>query len=526
MSESAQPNLPDALVARLRLAQFLHVAARGDAAETRLRDLLADAYNAQGITLATGGQMEAALACFEAGIALHPGHASLQSNRANILQLLGRTDAALVANTAALTANSRHLDAWFNRGLILFELERFEEALVCCDNVLAVRPDHLQALSNRGTVLHILGRLEEAIATFQRAAALNPAHPTVRFNESLARLTLGDYAEGWKLYESRWGTALHPPRHDFTQPQWRGEAGPRDRTILLHAEQGLGDTLQFCRYVPLVAKQARVVLEVPATLRRLMASLPGNKMVIAEGEALPAFDLHCPLLSLPLAFGTGLATIPADTPYLRADPALSASWRQRLAALPGLKIGLAWAGESGSRITDARARDRRRSIPLARLAPLGSLSNISLVSLQKGSAALQTADQPDGLTIHDWTEYLEDFADTAALVAELDLVISVDTSVAHLAGALGKPVWVLNRFDACWRWLRGRTDTPWYPTAWLFRQPTLGDWDSVVRDVVAALGGLETSAPGVAKPTRKPRAKQAELPIEKPRAQSRRKKVQ
>jgi Flp pilus assembly protein TadD len=485
------PTLPDALAVRLRIAHILHLAAAGDAASTRLGDLLADTYNTNGIALASNGKTEAALSCFEAAVATRPRHAAALNNRANVLHLLGRVDAALASNEQALAANPGHLDAVFNRGLILFELERVEEALACFDHVLGVRPEHPQALCNRGTTLHVLGRLDDAIESFRRGQALLPGDPTLRFNESLARLALGDFAEGWKLYESRWGTALHPTRPAFQQPQWYQDDGPPDRTVLLHAEQGIGDTLQFCRYVPLVARHARVVLGVPTPLRRLLSSLPGVSQIITETEALPHFDLHCPLLSLPLAFGTTLASIPAETPYLRADRKLAARWRKRLAPLPGLKVGLVWAGESGQFVTDARARDRRRSIPLDRFAALGGVSHISLVSLQKGSAATQAADPPPGLTIHDWTDELEDFADTAALVDGLDLVISVDTAVAHLAGALGKPVWVLNRYDACWRWLRGRTDSPWYPTARLFHQPTQGDWDSVISEVVAALATLK-----------------------------------
>jgi Flp pilus assembly protein TadD len=487
MQPHPAPSLPEALAVPLWMAQILHLAAAGNAADPRLRDLIVDTYNTRGIALAADGQVEPALACFEAAVAAHPDHAATLSNRANILHLLGRIDAALASNDQALAADKQHLDALFNRGMILFDLERFQEALACCDRVLARRPDHARALSNRGATLHVLGRLDEAIASFQQAQVLAPDDPTPRFNESLARLAVGDYAEGWKRYEARWGTRLHPVQRRFQQPQWHGEDGPADRTILLHAEQGLGDTLQFCRYVPLVARHASVVLEVPSALRRLMASLPGHPPIITEGEKLPHFDLHCPLLSLPLAFGTTLANIPAEIPYLRPDPTLAAHWRTRLALLPGLKVGLVWAGDSGRTLSDAQARDRRRSIPLGRLAPLGAVSHVSLVSLQKGSAATQAADPPPGLTLHDWTNDLEDFADTAALIAGLDLVLSVDTAVAHLAGAMGKPVWVLNRCDACWRWLRDRADSPWYPTARLFRQPTRGDWDSVIAEIVTAL---------------------------------------
>jgi hypothetical protein len=239
-----------------------------------------------------------------------------------------------------------------------------------------------------------------------------------------------------------------------------------------------------------VAARANVVLEVPARLRRLLATLGGSVNVIAHGEKLPKFDLHCPLLSLPLAFGTTLATIPAAVPYLQADREQVMVWRRRLKVLPGLRVGIAWAG--GLRPFDPllRAIDLRRSITLGHFAPLTAIPGINLVSLQKGDPASQARTPPSGMELLDVTDELDDFADTASLVAALDLVITVDTAVAHLAGALGRPVWILNRFDACWRWLPGREDSPWYPTARLFRQPTPGDWDGVIANVCSALREL------------------------------------
>jgi hypothetical protein len=257
--------------------------------------------------------------------------------------------------------------------------------------------------------------------------------------------------------------------------------------LLLHAEQGLGDTLQFCRYAPLAAARARVVLEVQAPLARLLSSLPGVSQVIARGEALPAFDAQAPLLSLPRAFGTTIETVPARVPYLAADPDQAAAWGRRLAALPGLKVGLCWAGEPRAGFPELAAIDARRSISLAALAPLAKVAGVSFVSLQKGAPAAQAADPPPPMALFDYTAELADFADTAALVENLDLVISVDTSVAHLAGAMARPVWLLNRFDTCWRWLLDRQDSPWYPTLRLFRQTTPGDWTSVIADLRQAL---------------------------------------
>jgi hypothetical protein len=255
----------------------------------------------------------------------------------------------------------------------------------------------------------------------------------------------------------------------------------------VYAEQGFGDTLQFCRYVPLLAATARVILEVPKPLLRLLSALPGVSQAVATGDPLPDFDLYCPLVDLPLAFGTTVATIPNQVPYLQADPDQVTLWRQRVEGLPGLRVGMVWSGAPRPELPKVDNVDHRRSIPLKQLAPLGQVPGVSLVSLQKGDRATQAKLPPPSLTIADWTEELDDFAVTAALIEALDLVISVDTSVAHLAGALGKPVWVLSRYDACWRWLRDRTDSPWYPTAKLFRQPVAGDWASVIAEVTIAL---------------------------------------
>ena len=314
----------------------------------------------------------------------------------------------------------------------------------------------------------------------REALRLRPDYPEAHNNLGCALLLAGLFEDGWKEYE--WWRKVQPYSssvRDFPAPLWRGEA-IGDRTILLHAEQGLGDTLQFCRYAPLMVCGAGIILEVQPSLVRLLSRLPGVMQVVAWGDGLPPFDLHCPLMSLPLAFGTTLDTIPAGTPYLSADPALAANWQERLVGLDGLRIGLVWAGGQRLNFPVLVAVDRRRSIALKALAPLGEVSGVSFVSLQKDAPAAQAADPPHGLMLHDFTADLHDFEDTAALIVNLDLVISVDTSVAHLAGALGKPVWLLNRFDTDWRWLLNRDDSPWYPTLRQFRQPRPGDWNGAV----------------------------------------------
>ena len=293
-------------------------------------------------------------------------------------------------------------------------------------------------------------------------------------------LLAGDFSTGWREHE--WRLKSHPElQRAFVQPLWLGDTPLAGKTILLHAEQGLGDTLQFCRYAPLVAAQgARVVLEVQTPLVELLRDLAGIASVVARGEPLPAFDLHCPLLSLPLAFGTTLDTIPAHIPYLHAPSERMAAWQARLGATTRPRIGLVWSGNAGHK------RDRARSIPLYALMPLFDL-DAAFVSLQKEVRAADAAVLQQTAKIIDVSPALETFADTAALIAQLDLVIAVDTSVAHLTGALGKPLWLLLPAAPDWRWLTARDDSPWYPTARLFRQTDTRVWGPVVARMRAAL---------------------------------------
>jgi hypothetical protein len=294
------------------------------------------------------------------------------------------------------------------------------------------------------------------------------------------------FEEGWVEYESRWQVqSMHTPIPELPKPRWTGQE-LNGETVLLYAEQGFGDTLQFCRYAAMVAAAGgRVIMVVPKSMQSLMRSLGGVAEVLSEDTtALPPFDYQCPLMSLPAAFGTTVETIPAPASYLKADPE---PWADVLNDLPGLKVGLAWAGRSRTAQPHAVAIDRRRSMHLSQMAPLLDVPGCSFVSLQRGLPAAQLQTLPEGKTLHDVSSRLGDWADTAGLVAGLDLVIAVDTAVAHLAGALGKPIWMLNRYDSCWRWLTNRDDTPWYPTMRQFRQATSGDWPGVIARVRRAL---------------------------------------
>jgi tetratricopeptide (TPR) repeat protein len=448
-------------------------------------------FSDRGSILLELGRAPAALESFERASALHREDAGACNNRGNALRALDRNAEALDSFDRAIALRPDYADAFCNRGNILQELDRFAEALASYDQALVLQPDHVDALANRGAVLRALGRYSGALDDYDRALRLRPDHIAARFGRSLCLLQMGDLARGWAAYEWRWRTARFAARAGrFAQAPWLGTGALAGKTILLHAEQGFGDTLQFCRYVaPVAARGARVVLEVARPLARLMATLDDAAEVIAEGDKLPAFDLHCPLMSLPLAFGTTLETIPPPA-RLVPVPDRVAGWQLRLAGAPGVRVGLVWAGSSNKTYPEGRAIDRRRSITLDHYAPLAAVAGVSFMSVQKGETARQTAAPPAGMALLDVTAELDDFADTAALIAALDLVISVDTAVAHLAGSLGKPVWILTPFDADWRWLAGRSDSPWYPTARLFRQPAIGDWASVIADVVAALRGF------------------------------------
>jgi len=365
------------------------------------------------------------------------------------------------------------------------------QVLALIDRAMALDPTMplAQAAALKAVALHRLQRTDEAIAEWQKVLALRPDDPDAHFGMSLGLLALGRYAEGWPAYAWRWrqpsGDVVRQPADKLRRPdpaEWAG------KTVLLYAEQAQGDTIQFLRYARMVAAAgARVLLEVPASLRSLAAAIPDIAGVYARGDEVPPFDIAVPLLNLPWAFDTRLETVPATVPYLRADLTRAAQFRRRMQGLPGLKVGLVWSGEPRPNSQVQSAMDRRRSLTLAALAPLALVHGVVWVSLQKGAPAAQAADPPAGMVLHDWTGELEDFAATAAVMTALDLVISVDTAPAHLAGALGRPVWLLNRFDSDFRWLQGRDDSPWYPTLRQFRQTRPGDWDDVVQRLAAAL---------------------------------------
>jgi tetratricopeptide (TPR) repeat protein len=474
-----------------------------------------DALHMLGVIALQEGRHTEALALIRRALAVRPNSVWAQSNLGLVLRALKRGAEAVASFERALALDPSDIDALNNLGSTLFELERYADVLATSERALAVKPDSPEAFNNRGNALQEIGRLaealasydaavainpglaeawhnrggalqalnrhREAVASYQRALALSPDYADAHWNESLARLCIGDFETGFAKYEWRWRTSdADPARRVLPQPLWLGGEALEGKRILLHAEQGVGDCLQFVRYAPMVAARgATVVLAVHRELKSLLAGLAGA--VFAEGETLPHCDLRCPLASLPHAFRTTLATIPSDVPYLRAADPLAARWNARLPPSGPLRVGLAWAGNP------AHKNDRRRSIPFACLAPLLAVPDVRHVSLQKDlreadGEALRSTPQ-----VIDLAAELADFADTAAVVANLDLVITADTALAHLAGAMGKPTWILLPFSPDWRWLIDREDSPWYPTARLFRQPQIDDWTSVVARVTAEL---------------------------------------
>jgi tetratricopeptide (TPR) repeat protein len=443
----------------------------------------AEALFNRGNTLHDLRRFEEALASYDDALALRPGDAAILANRGASLHELQRFEEALASYDRTLVVRPHNVEVLYNRGNTLHDLQRFDEALASYEAAVMHRPDYVEALTNRGVVLHVLKRFAEALASYERALTLRPQFAEAHFSEALCRLLIGDFEHGWKKYEWRWETRqLAQDKRQFVQPLWLGSNDIAGKTILLHGEQGYGDAIQFCRYVPLVAMRgARVILEVPAPLRELMSSLSGVAQVVERGASLPDFDLQCPLLSLPLAFATRLDTIPAATPYLSASPQAKMDWDNELGSRQRLRVGLAWSGSPTNK------NDKHRSIPLRTLLPLLD-ADVTFVSLQKDVRPTDAAVLRECSTrLRDIRNELRAFSDTAAVISNLDLVITADTSVAHLAGALAKPVWVLLPFVNDWRWLLDRNDSPWYPSARLFRQDVTRVWEPVIAQVHAAL---------------------------------------
>jgi tetratricopeptide (TPR) repeat protein len=448
-----------------------------------------NAHNNRGNALAALHRFDEALQAYGQALAIKTDHFDALNNRGNVLVVTGKYQEAIASYDLAIELVPNHVEALSNRANALRCLNRNDQALTSCDLALRLQPDNLGALMNRGAILRGVNRTDEALACYEKILALAPAHADAHWHESLCRLLVGDFAQGWKKYEWRWkSTERIKARRNFVQPLWTGEASLQGKTILLHAEQGFGDSIQFARYVALVEERGgQVVLEMPDPLCRLMARLEGERKVWVSGEPLPDFDFHCPLLSLPLAFKTEIQTIPSAPHYLVCDPALAAAWKVKLGPRQKLRIGVAWSGNKDHK------NNHNRSIALSDFLQVTS-SPAQFFGLSRDLSLAEGALLAKESGIVQLGDALTDFADTAALISKLDLVISVDTSTAHLAAALGVPTWVLLPFSPDWRWLLHRADSPWYPSVRLFRQPAVGDWASVLSQVADEIRAMAARA--------------------------------
>jgi tetratricopeptide (TPR) repeat protein len=452
----------------------------------RLRPDFAQAHCNLGAALAGRQRFAEAVESFRDAIRLDSRHVEARNNLGAALARLGRVEEAVTHFREALDLAPEYTEAHRNLADVLRDLGRPDESLPSCHALVRLVPDDPDTHSRLGLTLSELGRQHEALEAYARSIEIDPTRRESHRNRSLIWLLLGEYELGWAEYEWRWGCKELPVR-PFPRPLWDGSP-LGGRTILLHAEQGLGDTLQFIRYATLVHERGgRVVVASQRPLLRLLATCPGVEEVVAQGDPIPAFDVHAPLLSLPRIFGTTVADVPARVPYLSAEPALVESWRAELREPPGLKVGIAWQGSTKYR------RDRQRSFRPDLLAPLAELPGVRLVNLQKGHGRDQLDSLAERWQVFDAVAREDEtqgaFRDTAAVITNLDLVVACDSAIGHLAGALGVPVWIAMPFVPDWRWLLDRDDSPWYPTVRLFRQDRPGAWEGVFQRMAFELSG-------------------------------------
>jgi Tfp pilus assembly protein PilF len=430
-----------------------------------------------GNALLEQGEIDAAIACYRHSIVLEPDFYKAHFNLGNACYGQKKLDEAIACYRETLRLQHDFAGACVSLGNALYDQGQLDEAASLFRRALQLAPHQTEVYTNLGDVLQDQGDLDAAIECYVKTTQARPDYDVAHWQEGLCRLKAGQFEIGWEKYEWRWKTiSLEVSRMAYVQPLWLGKESLKGRTILLHAEQGFGDTIQLCRYVKLVAARgAKVLLAAPSHMRPLLQTLEAECEIFIEGQPLPAFDFHCPLMSLPLAFNTRLDTIPVETSYLRSDPARDSVWRERIGAKTKPRIGVAWSGRQEHK------NDHNRSIPLAQFARLFT-GRAQFFSLQK---EVRDTEMPllGQSSVTFLGDQLSDYADTAALISQLDLVITVDTSVAHLAGALGKPVWIMVPYNPDWRWLLKREDSPWYPSARIFRQTQFGNWQGIVEEV-------------------------------------------
>ena len=469
---------------RLHREGKLEEAAQHYAAILRAQPNHFDALHRLGVVRAQQGRLADGLDNIKSALKLQPTNVEALSNLGLVLGSLGRLEEALASYDGALAIRPGFADALINRGTALQDLERPAEALASYDKALAIGPDNAAALYNRGIALRELKRAAEALASYDKALAIRPGFAAALHNRGMTNLLMGDLPAGWAGCEHRWDREGAPQRRLIAPyPVWKGEDIQGQR-IIVYEEQGFGDIIQFSRYLTrLSAAGASVTFLVRSSMHRLLRPFTPTIRLIDEPPPGESFDLQCALLSLPAAFGTTLDTVPADIPYLIPEAPLIAGWQRRIGN-HGLKIGICWQGNPSVRV------DIGRSFPLRSCHPIAAVPGVRLISIQKSYGLDQLTTLPSGMTVETLGAELDDFVDTAAVIANLDLVITCDTSMAHLAGALGHPVWVVLKHVPEWRWMLDREDSPWYPTARLFRQRRPGDWDEVFERMATELAQI------------------------------------
>jgi tetratricopeptide (TPR) repeat protein len=450
-----------------------------------LNPQLPQVHNNVGVLLQDLGRHEAALSCYLKAIELRPHYAEAMCNLGNALRRLGREDVAIASYRRAIAIDPAYPDSYLNLGNALRAAGMWQKAVENYQKFLQRNPCHLPGWINLAGSLQALNRFQEATAAGRRAVEIDSGSADAHWNLALSLLAAGDFRHGWREYEWRLRRSDVPFSHEYAgRAMWDGSP-LRGRTLLLRAEQGLGDALQFFRYARLLASRGeRIIFECRPELLQLFSSQRCGVHCIAVGEEPPSFDTFAYFMSLPFLLGTTLETIPGATPYLEADVTLAAEWDQRMPGARLMRVGLVWAGSASYR------NDASRSLQPRLLQPLATLPGLQLISLQIGAAAAELAHEPWGAAVHQPSSGIRDFSDTAAIIANLDVVVSVDTAVAHLAGALGKRVLLMLPYSCDWRWLHDREDSPWYPTVRLFRQRAPGDWSGVVATVRRQLGEL------------------------------------
>jgi tetratricopeptide (TPR) repeat protein len=454
-----------------------------------LKNNYVDAYNNCGNALLELKKFDDAYTCFQKAIEINPDYAFAYNGSGNVLMELKKFDEALLSFEKAIALNSQSSDAHNGKSNALQELKRFDDALSGYEKAIALTPHSADTYANHGLAMQGLKKFDEALQSYEAAIKLNPDLADPYWNKALLKILMGEYEEGWQLYEYRRHRKGQKESYpDYKQPLWLGQESINGKILYIYPEQGLGDFIQFCRYIPLIEKLgAKVVLSVPAPLVSIIKTMGLNAEIVTKNQKVNAFDLHCPIMSLPLAFKTTLENVPNTVPYFYPDKAKKNDWEDKLnKASHQLKVGLVWSGSKDHK------KDHDRSIRLEQLEPLLSLP-IAFYSLQKEVREQDITTLSQLPQIRQFSEELIDFSDTAALVDCLDLIITVDTSVAHLAGAMAKNVWILISYLPDYRWMLDRDDTPWYPTAKLFRQANVSDWDNVVLNVKSALEELLTT---------------------------------